>query len=244
MKRRVSIELMMIGVVSLALSVLAQQDGRNTGAPAQERGRGAAAALAAVRPGLVFRETWKLPAHVGEFNDESRRVTQEAVTSPNLELKLYGAAANWMGVNEHEGRLDLWSGMVTSPVAVTLRDKTRYFDLTGLARLRWIVRTQALHTVFPVVKLANGMLLAGSRGVSTDSDFLESEVAFGGVMRWYKLDPVTVVPTVNVGNPSVVNPDLSRVDEIGWADLAPSGGHGGGWHNVSTIELYAKTAPR
>ena len=32
---------------------------------------------------------------------------------------------------------------------------------------------------------------------------------------------------------------------LGWTDLAPSGGHGNaGWHNVSTLELYAKAVPR
>ena len=55
---------------------------------------------------------------------------------------------------QHEGRIDLWTGMATSPVAVTLRDKRNYVDLTGLARLRWMVRTNAIHTLYPVVKLA------------------------------------------------------------------------------------------
>jgi hypothetical protein len=129
--------------------------------------------------------------------------------------------------------------MTTSPVAVTLRDKASFMDLTGLARLRWMVRTQALHTVYPVVKLADGTLLAGNRGVSTEGDYIESEVAFGN-MRWYKLDPEKVVTTVEVKSP-----DLSKVDEIGWVDLAPAGGHGNaGWHNMSTIEVYAKAVPR
>jgi hypothetical protein len=35
------------------------------------------------------------------------------------------------------------------------------------------------------------------------------------------------------------------VDEIGWADLMPGGGHGvAGWVNVSGVELYAKPVPR
>ena len=43
----------------------------------------------------------------------------------------------------------------------------------------------------------------------------------------------------------VKNPDLSRVDEIGFVDLMPSGGKGfAGWSNVSVMELYAKSAPR
>ncbi len=46
--------------------------------------------------------------------------------------------------------------MATSPVAVTLRDKRNYVDLTGLARLQWMVRTNAIHTLYPVVKLPTG----------------------------------------------------------------------------------------
>ena len=102
-----------------------------------------------------------------------------------------------------------------------------------------IVRTMSLHVVYPVVKLADGTYLAGSRGFNTEGDFLLSELAFDG-MRWFKLDPQRVVTTVEVRNP-----DLTKVDEIGIADLAPGGGHGvSGAFNLSTIELYAKPVPR
>jgi hypothetical protein len=187
----------------------------------------------------MFREEWKQPPYTGQLNDENRRVTQDAVTNPSLELRLYGPDARNLSVYVHEGRHDLWTGMVTSPIAATLRDKNNYIDLTGLARLRWIVRTQSLHALHPVVKLADGTLLAGSHTDSTEGDYLESEVAFGN-QHWFKLDPQKVVTTVEVKNP-----DLSKVDEIGFVDLAPAGGHGNaGWANVSVVELYAKPVPR
>jgi len=81
-----------------------------------------------LRPALLFREEWKQPPYTGKLNDQNRRVTQEAVTNANLELKLYGADARDIGVYVHEGRQDLWNGITTSPVAVTLRDKANYFD--------------------------------------------------------------------------------------------------------------------
>ena len=197
------------------------------------------AADSAVRPPLLFREEWKQPPFTGQLNDENRRATQDAVTQPNLELKLYGADARNLGVYVHEGRHDLWTGMVTSPIAVTLRDKNNYIDLTGLARLRWITRTQALHVLHPVVKLADGTLLAGSHGDSTDGEYLSSEIAFGN-QHWFKLDAQKVVTTVEVKNP-----DLSKVDEIGFVDLMPGGGHGNaGWANVSLVEVFAKPVPR
>ena len=201
------------------------------------RGRGVEAP--ATRPPSMFKEDWKQPPYTGTLNDENRRATQDAVTNPRLELKMYGTDARNVGVYNHEGRFDVWTGVVTSSVAIMLRDKTNYADLTGLARLRAMVRTLGLHVIHPVVKLADGTYLAGSRSIDTEGEFLQTEVAFGG-MRWHKLDPQKVVTGVEVKNPV-----LNRVDEIGWADLMVGGGHGNaGWCNVSTIELYAKGLPR
>ena len=46
-------------------------------------------------------------------------------------------------------------------------------------------------------------------------------------------------------NPDLEYPDLSRVDEIGFVDLMPGGGHGfAGCSNVSSIEVYATPRKR
>jgi hypothetical protein len=67
----------------------------------------------------------------------------------------------------------------------------------------------------------------------------EVEIAFSG-MKWYTLDPQKVVVMLEVKNP-----DLSKVDEVGLASLAPGGGHGiVGSGNFSTVELFAKGIPR
>jgi hypothetical protein len=224
---------MFMMVFGFAVVTLAQQasTGRPTLPPVQT--------ATPQRPGLLFREDWRTLPHEGAATDENQRVTPAVVGNNRLELRLYGRDAQAILAAEHEGRVDLWTGLATTPVAVTLRDKSNYVDLTGLARLRWIVRTNAIHTLYPVVKLADGTLLVGSRSVSTDGEFLQVEVAFGG-MRWYKLDPAKVVVTSEVKNP-----DLSRVDELGFSSLAPAGGHGiAGSANLSTVELYAKSVPR
>jgi hypothetical protein len=230
-----------IGLAMLASGAIAQQPpaGRGAASQGQAAGRSGNAAEPATRPALLFKEEWKQPPYSGALNDETRRATQDAVTNPRLELKLYGPDARNVGVYNHEGRFDLWNGVVTSPLAITLRDRTSYANLTGLARLRAIVRTMSLHVVYPVVKLADGTYLAGSRGLNTEGDFLQAEVAFGG-MRWFKLDPQKVVTTVEVKNP-----DLAKVDEVGFVDLSPGSGHGvSGAFNLSTIELYANSVPR
>jgi len=202
----------------------------------------------AVMPSLLFREGWQQPPHSGPLNDENRRITPQALTNPDLELRLYGTDARNIQVTEHNGVPDLWTGFATSPVALTLRHKNAYLDLTGLTRMRWRTRTENLHVLHPVVKLADGSLLVGSQTFSSpqrrmmgaeafSGDFVVSEVTFDD-QRWFQLDPVKVVTMKEVGNP-----DLSRVDEVGFVDLMPGGGHGfAGCSNVSWIELYA--APR
>ena len=191
------------------------------------------------RPPLLFSERWQLPPYKGEQTDENMRVTPAVVTNARLELKLYGLDATVVRAAVHEERVDLWNGMAASPVAVTLRDRRNYVDLTDAARLRWIVRTNAIHLLHPVVKLPDGRLIVGDRAITTQGEFLTVEVAFSG-MRWYGLDPAKVIVLTEV-----LNPDLRKVDEVGLAMLAPGGGHGiAGSANLSTVELFAHPVAR
>lgn len=191
------------------------------------------------RPPLLFSEPWKLPPHTGEQTDENMRFTAAVVTNPRIEVKLYGADAKVIRAAVHEERFDLWNGMTTSPTAITLRDRSNYVDLTDAARLRWILRTNAIHSLNPIVRLADGRLIVGDRTITTHGEFLTVEIAFSG-MRWYGLDPARVVVLTEV-----VNPDLRRVDEVGMAMLSPGGGHGiAGSANLSNVELFAYPVPR
>jgi hypothetical protein len=193
----------------------------------------------APRPPLLFSETWKMPPYTGEQTDENTRVTPAVVTNANLEVKLYGPDAKVIRAAVHEERVDLWNGMTASPSAVTLRDRRNFLNLTDAARLRWIVRTNAIHSLNPVVKLADGRLIVGDRSITTHGEFLSLEIAYSG-MRWYGLDPNKVIVLTEV-----LNPDLSKVDEVGLAMLAPGGGHGiAGSANLSNVELFAYPVPR
>jgi hypothetical protein len=179
----------------------------------------------AVTPPLMFRETWKQPPHTGPLNDENRRITPDALTNADLELHLYGPDARDIQVTEHNGVPDLWTGFTTSPVALTLRHKGAYMDLTGLTRMRW--RTFSS----PQRRMVGTEAFSGS--------FVVSDVTFED-QRWFQLDPAKVIVLKEVGNP-----DLSRVDEIGFVDLMPGGGHGfAGCSNVSWIEVYATPRKR
>jgi len=193
----------------------------------------------APRPPLLFSETWKMPPYTGEQTDENTRVTPAVLTNANLEVKLYGPDAKVIRAAVHEERVDLWNGMTASPSAVTLRDRRNFLNLTDAARLRWIVRTNAIHSLNPVVKLADGRLIVGDRTITTHGEFLSLEIAYSG-MRWYGLDPNKVIVLTEV-----INPDLSKVDEVGLAMLSPGGGHGiAGSANLSNVELFAYSVPR
>ena len=140
---------------------------------------------------------------------------------------------------------NLWTGVCQTAVAATLRDKNNYVDLTGLARIRWVTRVSGFHVVRPVVKLADGTWLVGDYGEGAPSSnstlFLQSEFAVANI-RWLTLDITRVVTR---GQAWVEKPDLSRVDEIGFADLLPGSGHGwGGFVNVGRFEVYGKPVKR
>ena len=140
---------------------------------------------------------------------------------------------------------NLWTGVCQTPVAATLRHRKNFVDLTGLARIRWVTRTSGFHVVRPVVKLADGTWLVGDYAEGAHSSnstlFLESEIAIANV-RWLPLDITRVVTR---GQAWVEKPDLTRVDEVGFADLLPGSGHGwGGFVNVGRIEVYGRAVPR
>jgi len=207
------------------------------GALAQEgRGRGAGPAR---RPGLFFKEEWGQTEKGGEH-----ATGPESVTNPNLELKLYGPTGKEVLLTGAKGDdnnpIHLWTGMCTTPCAIALRDKNNMADLTGLARIRWVTKMSGLHQVHPIVKLADGTWLVGDKGDGSVADWQTSEINFSE-LKWLRLDIEKVVTKGNF----VANPDLSKVDEIGYVDLMPGSGHGaGGWSDVGAIEVYANAVKR
>jgi hypothetical protein len=149
-----------------------------------------------------------------------------------------------VGAGQRTDPPNLWTGVCQTPIAVTLRDPVNYVDLTGLARIHWVTRVSGFHVVRPVVKLADGSWYVGDYGEGAPSAnstlFLESEFAVSSV-RWLPLD---IARIVTVGQ-NWAQPDLSRVDEIGFADLLPGSGHGwGGFVNVGRIEVYGRPVKR
>jgi hypothetical protein len=191
------------------------------------------------RPGLFFKEEWKAPTEKGGEHP----ATPESIGNPNLELKLYVPAGDIEvtgAAGDENNPTHVWTGLCTTPCAAAFRDKGSFADLTGLGRIRWNTKMSGFHQVHPIVKLADGTWLVGDRADGSTKDWLVSEISFAD-LRWIKLDIARVV-TVGLVLDKV---DLTKVDEIGFADLMPSSGHGpGGWSDVAQVEVYGKAVAR
>ena len=196
-------------------------------------------------PAGLLSESWRALAAPPDDHG-AWPASQQGVSSQNLQLTLHGTSGKEIQLVNTRGSADLyplnlWTGTTTSPSAATLRDRNRFVDLTSpFAKIRWTVRTSGFHQVRPVVKLADGSWLVGDRATGPSADFNQDDISIADV-RWMKLDIARVVA---VGN-WIEHPDLSKVDEVGFADLIPGSGHGpGGYVNVARIEVYGKPIKR
>lgn len=200
------------------------------------------------RPALFFREGWK---HSGT---PEHPINQDSVSNEKLELKLYGEAPrpdpNFGGIwdNKRPQPLDdpahTFTGTCTRPCGLTLRDKENYVDLTGFAKIAWRVKTEGFHVLRPLIRLADGTYLVGDHSDGYSPDWHVSEFTLFD-LRWRRLDPEKVVTMTGAQAGWVTNPDLSKVDEVGFVDLMPGSGHGnGGWSDLAWIEVYGRPVAR
>jgi len=221
------------GVLFVTMFAVSAQPPAAPGAPAAD----------APKVRLLFREAWKQ-----QPDGKQHPVTPEVVSNPSLELKLYGASAKEILVTgnntEPDGIVWLFNGLTTTPIAVTLRHKDTYLDLSGAAKIRWTIRTSGFHAARPLVKLADGTWLIGDRADVSLAYFNEDEFA-PSTIRWLPFNIDRVVTKNQTDGQWINNPDLTKVDEVGYADLMPSSGHGfGGWASLGPIAVYGKPVKR
>jgi hypothetical protein len=239
MSRRVAIvlSLNLVLVTGVFSTLVAQQAGAEKGAP---KAKGAAPAKQTpARPPVFFKEAWKANPNGGE-----EKLSQANVSNPDLELKLYGNTGEGILMtgfdDQDQNPTHTWSGVCETGCMFSFRHKTMLADLTGQTRLRVNVKTSGFHKIHPAVKTADGVWMVAETEIGTPADWLITETAFSE-MKWLRLNPAKVTTTGNW----IANPDLSSIDEIGFADLTPGSGHGpGGWADVAQIEVYAKSKPR
>lgn len=186
------------------------------------------------RPPLLFREDFKeTPA--------ATPITQDHLANPNLVLGLYGPGRDGMKKSHHDQPADdpyyIWDGGCAGNCAAALRDKAAYADLTGLAKVRWRTKQSGFRRLHIILKLATGAWLVSDAVEGESTDWRETEAPIHD-LRWRQLDIRTLIEGA-----AVPNPDLGRVDEIGWTTLM-TGGNTPASSRVDWIEVYGRKAPR
>jgi hypothetical protein len=234
----------LLGLLSLGLA------GSNwLGEPARAAGRQAQAPQTPQTPQyppLFFREDWKLAGGLSNINtpqEPEHVLFQGDVANPNLEVHLYGDKTGPVTVKQ-TGNNDITYVMTllcASNCAVTLRDKNNDVDLSGLATIRWRTKVSGFHLLHPIVKLADGTWLVGDHATALSSDWVESEIQLADV-RWQSLNIEDVIE--GRGYKWIDNPNLSRVEEIGFTEMMRGGGHGASGSRIDWIEVYGKSVPR
>jgi hypothetical protein len=233
-----------VALVALGGASIAPIAGAQPPAPSAKPAPGTPPVL---RPGLLWKEEWKQNPNGVEL-----AIGPGNVRNPDLEVKVYGPDPALQGKDsvlrlagkdgDENNPSHLFSGECKTACGFTFRSKKAMADLSGLARIRVNAKMSGLHRVYPIIKLASGDWYIGDQpqGGSAMRDWIWSEFNIAG-MNWIKIDPATLLTH---GLP-VANIDLTKVDEIGFADPMPSSGHGaGGWFDVGQIEVYAKTVAR
>jgi hypothetical protein len=186
------------------------------------------------RPGLFFREDWKI-------SPAATPVTQDHVVNRDLAMGLYGPGCDSIKKSHHEAPADdpyyIWSGLCTGNWAVTLKNTNSYVDLSGYAKIQWRSKQAGLRCLHLVLKLADGTWLVSCQSDCISKDWRISEFNIMD-LSWYTLNIKSVIEIK-----PVKDPDLSKVDEIGFTDLMPGGGSDA-CSRLDWIEVYGKPVGR
>jgi hypothetical protein len=186
------------------------------------------------RPALFFREEWKeIPAVTG--------ITQSHVAGKDLILGVYGPGCDSIRKSHHDTPSDdpyyVWSGLCVGNWAVTLKNNHSMVDLSSFGKIIWRSKQSGLRCLHPVLKLADGKWLVGNLCDCSSKDWRITEFNISDI-TWYSLDIKTVIE-----GRQVANPDLTRVDEIGFTDLM-TGGASDACSRLDWIEVYGKPVKR
>ena len=190
--------------------------------------------IAQVRPSLFFREDFK------EIT-AACPITQAHIANPDLIMGMYGPGCDSIRKSHHDKPADdpyyVWSGLCQGNWAFTLKNKKAYADLSSNAKIRWRSEQAGFRNLYIILKLADGKWIIGDQFAGPSKDWKISEFNIADI-RWYSLDIKNVIE-----GRQVLNPDLSKVDEIGFTDLMTGGGSNA-CSRLDWIEVDAKPVRR
>ncbi len=131
----------------------------------------------------------------------------------------------------------VWSGPCQGNWALTLKNTESFVDLSEFAKICWRSKQSGFRCLHLILKLADGTWLVSDQCDCYSGDWRMQEFNISDI-NWYSLDMETITETK-----PVINPDLSRVDEVGFTDLM-SGGSSDACSRVDWIEVYGKAVER
>jgi hypothetical protein len=181
---------------------------------------------------LFFREDWK-------ENPAELPVNQNHVANDNLVLSLHGPGKDNIKKSHHPNIPNdpfyIWSGECTGNWAVSLRHRSNFVDLSGpAAYIRWQSKQSGFRQLRIILKLSNGTWVVSDQFDDNTEDWLEKEFRVSDI-RWRTLN-INRVTEENW----VENPDLTRVEEVGFTDLMTGGGSRAS-SRLDWIEVYGRT---
>ncbi len=167
------------------------------------------------RPEVFFREDFKeTPAQIP--------ITQEHIMNAKVLISLYGKGADVIKKSHHDTPYDdpyyVWSGLCEDRWAVTLKHKSEYVNLSKQGKIRWRSKQSGFRALHIILKLADGTWLISDAADPLSKDWRIKEFNIADI-KWMTLDIETMTE-----KHWVENPDLSKVEEIGWTDLMKGGG--------------------
>ena len=194
------------------------------------------------RPPLAFRE---------EFTDGKgdTPVSVDSIKNKELAFATYGPGKGLVDKTYHAAPPNLggfiWSGACLQVCGFTLYLPKDYIDLRGMAKITWRTTQTGLHQLRLMIKAADGKMYVSDQSVGATSDWQVSDLIIRD-LRWRELDVVNMNDISTATGQWATPPDLSRIAEIGWTDLAPGSGHGriAGSSRVDWIEVYGRRVPR
>ena len=121
--------------------------------------------------------------------------------------------------------------------SATLKNSRSYVDLNEYAKIKWRAKQSGFRSLHIILKLADGTWLVSDQYDDSSVDWRIREFNMDDI-TWYVLD----METISEKKPAE-EPDLSKVDEIGFTDLMV-GGKSDACSRVDWIEVYGKPVDR
>lgn len=176
---------------------------------------------------LFFREDWKqIPAEIP--------INQNHVQNHDLVVSRHGPGADLIKKSHHDNIPNdpwyVWSGLCESKWALSLHKKDAFVNLNQ-GQIRWRTKQSGGHILHIILQLHDGTWLV-SQPVAEETADWQIFTTNLKPLKWHHLN----MDTVQMGN-SIAQPDLSRVQSIGWTDLV-KGGASAACSRVDWIEVY------